>query len=881
MVQRFILLEDLPVAPVGGGDEWITQFAGKIREIYKARLLELERRHRRGAGGIETACAVSHLVETIVSHIHLSLRSWMGPRLKREPAVVALGSFGRRELAPRSDVDLLFLWEKKPGSAGAAFAGYLVRMLWDSGLELRHSVRTSAELCDVIGSDSDLATSMLDARWFCGDEGLRDCIADLKAKIRGPAAGALLEAKLEEARRRWEKYSNSYHLVEPNVKESPGGLRDYQAIRWVGMALPWHGTLEGLYRLAIIDRYEKREVEKAFDFLLRVRCELHFLMRSDWNILTLAMQKHAANRLGYEAREGLLAVELFMRDYYSMTRSIYSVLDRILQETRGEGNLRLIDGVLYRRVGRRGLGQLDLRISKAHLKRDPLYPFKERLKTRKRFSPRTERQIRASFRSSKLDACITKRMRASFVELLEMPGRKADVVRSMHELGVLRHIFPPFEQLTCLKKYDLYHQYTADEHSLRALSALEEVADMGGGLLARIYGEVAEKTELALAALLHDIGKRSPRGHAVCGARIAEKLLHGFPLDRKARSLVCFLVREHLLLSQYSQRRDMQDRDTALKFLKKVRNHLNLKLLYLLTYADLKATGATVWTGWKENLLEDLYFQASRLLAERIESADSYARLLERKRARILDACSGEPERSRMQSHLDKLPERYGVVVSPAQARVHLDLIEMLRGRSVVLRASRRRSSIQLVICTRDKPFRLSQLCGAIAINDLSIMAALAFTRADGIVIDIFQCEPLDRNLPFTRKSAKKLEQDLSQVLSGQLDLEVAFAAHEERWKRRAAKVLAPSVSVEIENDLSRESTIIDISAPDRPGLLYRITRVISEEGLDIQSAQITTRGERAEDSFYVRTSEDGKLTDPGSMRTLRQKLRSALQPAV
>jgi len=867
----------LPRPRFGAGEDWMTAFAGEVREVYKDFLKNVAKRHRLGASGVEVARSCSGGVEAVVQHLHDSLGEWMGPKLRRAPAVVALGGFGRRELSPRSDVDLLFLWNKKPGPAGVAFAGYLVRMLWDSGLELAHSVRTLAELRRALGRDTDLKTAVLDGRWICGDDSLKDELHAIKGEVRERESGELLRAKLEETRRRWEKHGASYHLIEPNVKESPGGLRDHQMIRWVGMVLPWDGTLEGLYRLAIIDRQEIRDIERSFDFLLRTRNELHFHMGTNWNVLTLDLQRSAAKGLGYRDALGLLAVERFMRDYYSMTRSIYTLLERFLEETRGEGNLRIIDGSLYRRVGTKGLGQLDLRMSRSRMREEPLFAFKEQLRTGKRLSPQTERRVRNAFRAKTLGSAVTRRMRESFIEILEAPGKKAPVIRSMHELGVLRHVFPPFDRLTCLKKYDLYHQYTADEHSLQAVANLDELVDCEGGLLPRICDEVAERTELLLATLLHDIGKPSARGHARSGARMADELLRAFPISPRSRSLITFLVRNHLLLSHFSQRRDMEDRDTGLQFVKRVKNHRNLKLLYLLTYADLKATGPSIWTGWKENLLEDLYFKASRMLAEKSEAGAAYRQILEKRHEKMLEMCRTDEERGAMEVHLASLPERYAMVVAPAQAKAHLAMIERLRGRSVVVEIRRLEHSIELAVCTRDRPFRLSQLCGVITINDLNILGAFAFTRSDGIVIDLFHCTGVDGRLALASEAAEKLEGDFAGVLGGQIDLEREYAAHVERWKWRTAKGRRIPTVVEFENDLSRESTIIDLTARDHPGLLYRITKILSEEGLDIQSAQITTRGEMAADSFYVRTSSGKKLGDAAAMREIRRRLKAAL----
>jgi [protein-PII] uridylyltransferase len=447
----------------------------------------------------------------------------------------------------------------------------------------------------------------------------------------------------------------------------------------------------------------------------------------------------------------------------------------------------------------------------------------------------------------------------------------------MHELGVLELIIPSFERLTCLKRHDLYHQYTADEHSLQAITYLEELGESEGGLLPRIYGEVAEKTELFLATLLHDIGKVNVRGHARTGAAMAEKLLRDFPISKRSRWLIIFLIGNHLLLSHFSQRRDMEDRDTCLLFIRKVKNHLNLKLLYILTYTDLKATGMGVWNGWKENLLEDLYFSASRMLAEKSDLKTAYGRVLSSRREKALDVCKSAAERKRMEQHLEGLPARYTMVVSPAQARDHLGMASELRKKLAVTSMRRLRHSIELTICTRDRPFRLSQLCGVITINDLNILGAYAFTRDDGIVIDLFHVEGVDGRLVFPAAAWERINKDLNGVLGGKVDLEQAYIAHVKKWRRLAAPGIPVPPSIEFENDLSKESTIIDVSAKDRPGLLYRITHILSDEGIDIQSAQITTRGGLVADSFYVRTAAGGKMGDVETMRKVRRRLMAEL----
>ncbi|HUV36839.1 MAG TPA: [protein-PII] uridylyltransferase [Patescibacteria group bacterium] len=867
---------DLPSLKGRTGTEDMTSFAGEVRGIYHQFLGDLEARHRTGAAGLEIARACSASVDVIVEHLYHSLREWMGLRASRVPALIALGGFGRRELSPKSDVDLLFIRGTKTGHDAGTFAGYLVRMMWDSGLKLGHSVRTFAELQKALRSDLDLKTALLDGRWLCGDEHLRERLNAMKTEIIEREGGDFLAAKLDETRRRWKKFGGSYHLIEPNVKESPGGIRDYQTIRWVGIVLPWEGTLRGLYRLAIIDREEIGDIKRAFDFLVRVRNELHFHSQTRLDVLTIEMQRQVAGGLGYEDRRNLLGVERFMRDYYSNTRSVYRVIDRVLEETTGKGALRIVDGALYRRVGDKALGHLDMQLRRDKMQADPLFMFKEQLAGGKRFSPHMEKRIRNEFKG-KLPPSQIKKMRSSFLGLLQMPGSKAPVIRTMHELGVLRHIFPPFEELRCLKRYDLYHQYTADEHSLQAVAYLEELAEGRSGLMPRIYGEVAEKTELFLATLLHDIGKISLHKHAQAGAMMTDTILRDFPLPEKSRALAKFLVRSHLLLSHFSQRRDMEDRDTSLQFVKKVKSHVALKLLYLLTYADLRATGMGVWTEWKESLLEDLYFKASRMLAEETEGGASYGEVLAAKRRRTVESMKDDGEKDQMAKHLDGLPNRYTMLVTPARARAHITMVSQLRRHLSVTHFRRLRSSLEITICTKDRPFRLSQFCGVITINDLNILGAYAFTRADGIVIDLFHVEGIDGGLSMHRDAWEKLNRDLHAVLGGRVELDEEYSAHIVRWKRRAAGGIPVPCIVEFENDLSGESTVIDLTAADRPGLLYRVTRIFSEEGLDIQSAQITTRGGVAADSFYVKTAAGGKIADTATMRAIRKRLEAEL----
>ena len=854
------------------GEEEITAFAGDIRKAYTDCLQSLMAEHRAGASGLDVSKACSVSVETIVKHIFDAVSNLLGSKLRSTPAVIAIGGLGRRELCPKSDVDLLFLWRRNPGRAGTAFVGYMVRMLWDSGLRLSHSVHTIERLKKFIRKDMDLETAVLDARWLCGDPSLKEDLTDLVGFVRLKDGGRLLAGKLEEAKRRLKKYGYSYHILEPNVKESPGGLRDFQTIRWIGMVLPWEGVFKGLYRLSIIDRSEIEEIKNAFDFLVRTRNEMHFLMQSSWDILSLDIQNTVASGLGFRDRKDLRAIESFMKEYYSKTRNIYRALMRFIDETGEKGSLRIIEGNLYRRVGNGNLSQLNMPIRKERFLDDPLYPFKEQLKTKKRFSPSMEKRLRRLYTSGVMRGAVKERLKSSFVEFLKMPGKKSDALHDMHELGVISILFPPFEKLTCLKKYDAYHQYTADEHSIQSVHFLEDLGKRGSGLLPRLYSEVAGSIEIVLAALLHDIGKVGKGPHAVRGASMANELLKDFPISKSSRSTVTFLIKNHLVISQFGQQRNIDDRATAEEFVKRVKDHTRLKFLYLLTYADLRATGPSVWTGWKESLLENLYYKASELLVEKSFSSDYYKNVLADKEYRVLAAARDEGEKKLIKKHISIMPDHYLMMMSPSRIKAHLEMIEELGEKGFVSRIYNHPHSIEVAVCTYDRPFILSKLCGVFSVSDLNILSANAFTRDDGIVIDIFNVVDFAGKVSLLHSSREKLTGELNDVLNDRIDLYKSYLAHREKWKRRKPK-MSFECSVEFENDIVTDSTIVDVSATDRPGLLFDITRIFSSEHIDIRAARITTSGGRATDSFYVRRVNGGKVSDIAMMNRLRDRI--------
>jgi [protein-PII] uridylyltransferase len=447
----------------------------------------------------------------------------------------------------------------------------------------------------------------------------------------------------------------------------------------------------------------------------------------------------------------------------------------------------------------------------------------------------------------------------------------------MHETGFLGVVIPEYTLLTSLKRYDLYHHYTVDEHSFQVVRFLEELGEAGSkraDAFARIYSEIADKQTLHLAALLHDIGKIEGRGHAKKGAELARKILGRMHLGNAEIEAVSDLIEIHLLMGHYSQRRDPTDIDTLRSFCSRVKSRTVLKQLLLLTYADLKATSPHAWTEWKRALLWGLYLRAYHFLATKEKKADA---VYKTRKTAILRGFRKGPAREGALAHLDMLPGRYLLTMNASQVRRHMELIRRLEGGTVAVDWKRGRLATEICFCTHDKPFRLSQLCGVLTLNDCNILYANAFTRTDGVVVDVFYVEDISGTIPVDEQRVDKIRCDLELVLEGELQLHPALEKHAAKWKRTRQASIPVPVRVEFHNDVSPGVTIVDIFAADEPGLLFKITKALSDEGLTIHRARISTEAQRAIDSFDVQDTNGQKISSVARLQQIRNRIEGEL----
>ncbi|HEX5133028.1 MAG TPA: [protein-PII] uridylyltransferase [Candidatus Krumholzibacteria bacterium] len=827
-------------------------------------------------GGLEFVNSYTRMVDTIVGLLfqHAAEENSLTVD-ETDMAVVALGGYGRAELAPFSDVDILVTCGRKTPVVEAVAASF-IRLMWDCGFELGHAVESVVEADTALTRDMDTKTAFIESRWVCGSRRTARALEKKIGRVRRNEREEFLQRKIADALERHEKFGNSFQLIEPNIKLGPGGLRDYQTLVWLGaVGRTIHG-LKALRQKGLLLRGERRELEAAYDFLTRVRVELHLTTKSKQDVLTVASQQELAEALGYRKRGDHLAVEFFMREYYRHARTIYRITaDCLLALDHGRNVGVLLGKSRIRRDGSR----LNVALRLPALRENPLVVFEKQKASGQKLERALRRRLEHVLDEELSGADVVRRMRRGFPALLDDDRNVVRVVRSLHETRFLMKIIPEYHQLTCLKRYDLYHHYTVDEHSFKVLEnlvALGQADPAAADFLVRLYSELPQKRILFLAALLHDIGKIEGRDHAARGAILSRSILERMGLPGEEIDLVCFLIEQHLVMSHFSQRRDPTDIGTITSFCDRVGNRTRLKYLCLLTYADYRATSPLVWNEWKRTLLWELYARAYDFMARREKAPEEVYR---QHKETLLSAFDEGAERTRALAHLDLLPGGYLLTMTDEMVRDHMRMIERLDGEAFLVSHRLAGAAHEITFCTHDKPYRLSELCGVLAINDFTILNAFAFTRKDDKVIDVFVVEPIDMDGTLPQEEMPRrfehIRRDLAAVFNGTLDLEKATHDHAKRWRRVLKAGIPVETRVKFENDTSEDHTIIDVFAQDRPGLLYTITRALSEQGLSIARARISTEATRAIDSFYVWDKAGKKVRDPHRLQAIRDALKA------
>jgi len=792
-------------------------------------------------------------------------------------AVIALGGYGRSEFYPYSDIDLLLLhdWWSKKSMQGVAEA--LLYPLWDEGFEVGHSVRGIKDAIQFALDDFHFQVALLDARLIAGSPALFD-------ELRTRYAKKVLDGRRHQfvrtmetfKKERWQKYGSHTYLLEPHIKEGKGGLRDIQAMCWVAKGVFGLPDLDAIQSSGMLEAANRQAFENAWSMLLKIRNRLHLMCRRKNDHLIFEYQQETAQAFDYQDTEGLLGVEHFMRDVYSHLQTISVVTDLFFEhvhEVLGLTSGSTPDQQLERSIVVRG-GTVRL-TSVDELATRPLLLMRLFLQAGRAGLPlhHRTRQIVASqlslvddrFRSSK-------RVAKAFFELLTQVDAIFPVLEAMLATGLLTRYIPEFAGVESLAQHDLYHLYTVDRHQLQTVA---ELSALRRGV-PELFAEVGQGEVLYLAALLHDIGKGKQTDHSVLGAGMVAGIGARLHLSEDDCAAVEFLVRHHLYLPENAMRRDFSDREFIRQAAELIGDAERLTMLYLLTIADSKATGPSAWSEWKASLLAELYLSIKACLG-----ANCHLEILDREeeeqgvswlREQILARLDGQSTRMDVQS----LPADYLLSFSlPAvlhHLRVHTDNAARLK-QQVLLFPEPGGGSWPLLIMGPDKVGLLAKFCGVLALHHLTVLSAQIFTWSDGTVVDTLEVVPaIIRS--FEEMDWPAVERDLNLAINYRLD--VGYQLHE----RSQLQQYGPSRLVQqlerkviIDNQTSQQYTVVEVYGDDSRGALYQLTQTLADFGLSIHRAHIATEVEQLIDVFYVKTTEDGKLTEPAAVEKVRMTL--------
>ena len=841
----------------------------------------------------EVTAAYAALVDEVVrgayrvaaTRLHPNAAPSSGERL----SVLAVGGYGRGEMAPGSDVDLLFLTPWKLTGWAESVIESTLYMLWDLHLKVGHASRGMRECLRLAKVDMTIRTSLLELRPLAGDGPLAEELSRrLRREVLARDGSEFVRAKLEERERRHARHGGHRYVNEPNVKEGKGGLRDLQSLFWIAKHLEGAGSGEALVAARVFRREEHEAFRRAQDFLWAVRCHLHLIAGRAADQLTFDAQVEVARRMGYEDGPGRRAVERFMQDYFrhatrvgELTRIFLTALEarHVKSEPR-----------LWGRSGRRPrvrpgyqivLGRLSVADPDAFL-RDPvnlLRIFEEALRTRLLLHPDAMRLISANLH--RIDGRVRQdpEAKAIFLALLLDHGNPERALRRMNELGALAAFIPEFEPIVAMMQFNMYHQFTVDEHTIQCIGILARIER--GDLAAELpvatgimAGEV-DRRVLYVALLLHDIGKGRPDEHSILGARIARKVAPRLGLPPEEAEAVEWLVRHHLLMSDMAQKRDISDPRTVRDFAKAVRTRRRLDLLTVLTVCDIRGVGPGVWNNWKAQLMRTLYRRTAQALEEGIEALGRDHQEAEA-RAALATALSDWDPRVRAA----ELARHYGPYwqgLQPADHRALAGLLHDLPPDEIRMEITPDdgRDATRARFAMVDHPGIFSRLAGAVALVGANVVDARTYTTRDGFATAVFWLQDADGR-PFEAARLPRLRGSIERILAGEIVAAEALAPRDKL--RRRERAFDRPTHVTFDNEGSEIYTIVEVDTRDRPGLLHDLLRALAAGNVHIASAVVATYGEQAVDSFYVKDSFGLKLHSDSRREGLERRLRAAIE---
>jgi [protein-PII] uridylyltransferase len=887
----------------GSGMEVRGKVLAELKTVMRDARAVVEERLFADGGGTLCAQRLSHVQDEILRviydfAIHHVYRV-KNPSSAERMSIVAVGGYGRGTLAPGSDVDLLFLLPYKQTPWGEQVVEYILYMLWDMGLKVGHATRNIEECVRLSRSDMTIRTAILEARHIWGERSLTEELLErFDKEVVAGSGPEFIAAKLAERDQRHTRQGASRYLVEPNVKEGKGGLRDLNTLFWISKYFYRVRTASGLVKAGVFTRGDIKRFRKGEDFLWAVRCHLHFLTGRSEERLSFDLQRDIAVRLGYTQHPGMKDVERFMKHYFlvakdvgDLTRIFCAALEE--QHAKAPQPLSQLIGRITRRSERRPVsGAPDFVIDNGRLnvaspgvfEKDPvnlirLFAVSDRLSAL--LHPEMLKLVRRSLKLISPAVREDPEANRLFLQVLTSRNDPETVLRRMNETGVLGRFVPDFGKVVAMMQFNMYHHYTVDEHLIRSIGVLGEIERGEAGedhpLSTDLIKTVQSRRVLFVAMFLHDIAKGRPEDHSTAGARIARRLCPRFGLSPTETDTVAWLIEHHLDMSTTAQSRDLADRKTIEDFARTVQNLERLKLLLVLTVADIRAVGPGVFNGWKGQLLRTLYYETEPVLTgghSVLPHEQRVRRAVEELEAELPD-WSAEELSAYRERHYPAYWLRVPVERKVADANMIREADLSVRGFASRVSPHAFEEVTEITVLAADHPRLLSVIAGACFVAGANIVDAQIDTTTDGFALDtIF----ISRELPGDADELRRGERIcklIERALRGEERLPESVAS--KAASRTRVKAFRVESEVLVNNALSNRHTVLEITGLDRPGLLYDLTRAISDLNLNINSAHVATFGERVVDVFYVTDLTGQKIANIGRQEAIRDRLRAAV----
>jgi len=897
-------LEQLAKAQAGNERDMRTALAKRLKDALnqgraKAELLLLKDRHGRRCA--ERLCRMEdEIIRILFEFVRKHLYPSQNPSESEHMAVIATGGYGRGLQAPGSDIDLLFLLPYKQTAWGESIAEAILYCLWDTGLKVGHATRSVDECIRQAKADMTIRTAILEARFLLGDRNLYDeLIKRFDNDVVRNTAAQFVAAKLGEREERVRRSGQSRYLVEPNVKDGKGGLRDLHTLFWIAKYVYRVREPDELIKRGVFDKLEYQLFRRCEDFLWSVRCHMHFVTGRAEERLGFDIQREIAQRLGYTEHPGQQDVERFMKHYFLIAKDVGDLTAIVCAQLEDDQTktVPVLSRVMakFRTAKRKNLTETDdfivdknrIRLAQANVfKRDPvnlIRVFHLAQKHNLAFHPDTMRLMTRSLDLINSDLREDKEANRLFLEIIVSKNDPETVLRRMNEAGVLGRFIPAFGKIVAMMQFNMYHHYTVDEHLLRCIGILTEIergSDKDTPFAHELFQKLlpGNRTVLYVTLFLHDIAKGRIEDHSIAGARVARRLCPRLGFSAADTETVAWLIENHLVMSSVAQSRDLSDRKTIENFAAVVQSAERLKLLTILTTADIRAVGPGVWNGWKAQLLRTLYYETEPVLtggfsevnrAQRVATAQAeFRQTLRHWPAERLDAYIARHYPAYwLKVDLQHKVEHAHFVVAALDAGKTLATTISIRGGTVT----------ELTVLAPDHPWLLSIIAGACAMAGANIVDAQIYTTTDGLALDTISLSREFERDDDEQRRANRIADSIEKALRGELRLPEILGKHVAPKGRIRAFALEPSVT--INNQWSHRYTMMEVTGLDRTGLLYEMTTTLSKLNLNIASAHVATFGERVVDVFYITDLMGAQITSPTRQAAIKRAMISLFAP--